>query len=279
MVSRGLNYISKTKIKRALKFVFGTWIIATLNYGKTKSKKIRNFYLLILGPAIFLWDWLPDSDPFQYRSCDPPFANNFPYLVTTAFVEFFVPFFSITTLNLLVYMNIRQRSRGLIRTNTITSNTTDSKSILSSQTTKLHNISSENGFNENTNPHNEEELMQINTSNNIPLPTSTTYSKSSSSLALARDRKAAKSLFILVFVFALCWCPYTLLTLIRALCKQPDKCISGLIYEITFWLLWLNSTINPLLYSFLHVKFRKAFYQILCFYRVRHRRRLRGHVI
>jgi len=171
-------------------------------------------------------------------------------------------------------MNIRQRSHGLIRTNTINNNTTDSKSILSSQTTKLHNISSENGFNENTNPHNEEELMQINTSNNIPLPTSTTYSKSSSSLA--RDRKAAKSLFILVFVFALCWCPYTLLTLIRALCKHSDKCISSFTYEITFWLLWLNSMINPLLYSFLHVKFRKAFYQILCFYRVRHRRRLRG---
>jgi len=174
-------------------------------------------------------------------------------------------------------MNIRQRSRGLIRTNN--NNTIDSKSILPSQATKLHNMSSENGFDENTNHHNEEELMQINTSNTTPLPTSTTYSKSSSSLALARDRKAARSLFILVFVFALCWCPYTLLTLIRALCTQSDKCISELMYEITFWLLWLNSTINPLLYSCLHVKFRKAFYQILCFYSVRHRRRLRGHGI
>jgi len=38
MVSKGLNYISKTTIKRALKFVFGVWIIAMLNYGKTKLK-------------------------------------------------------------------------------------------------------------------------------------------------------------------------------------------------------------------------------------------------
>jgi histamine receptor H3 len=193
-------------------------------------------------------------------------------------VEFFVPFFSLTTLNLLVYLNIRQRSRGLIRTNN-DNITTDSKKISSSQTKKQNNICSENGLNEKSNHHDEHELMQINSSNNIPLPVSTTYSKSSSSLALARDRKAAKSLFILVFVFALCWCPYTFLTLIRALCKQPDKCISAFIYEITFWLLWLNSTINPLLYSFLHVKFRKAFYRILCYYSVRHRRRLRGHGI
>jgi hypothetical protein len=170
-------------------------------------------------------------------------------------------------------MNIRQRSRGLIRTNT---KTLEPKSPSSSQTAKLNNLHSENGINDKQNHHDEQELMEINPSTNIPLPTSTTYSKSSSSLALARDRKAAKSLFILVFVFVLCWCPYTLLTLIRALCKYPDQCISAVMYEITFWLLWLNSTINPLLYSFLHVKFRKAFYRILCYYTIRHRHRSRG---
>jgi hypothetical protein len=173
-------------------------------------------------------------------------------------------------------MNIRQRSRGLIRTNNNNNNPIDSKTLLPSKTTKLNDICSENGYNNKTNNHNDQELIQLSPSNNNPLPVSTVYSKSSS-LALARDRKAAKNLFILVFAFVLCWCPYTLLTLIRALCKQPDKCISALIYEITFWLLWLNSTINPLLYSFLHVKFRKAFYEILCFYNIRHRRRFRGH--
>ena len=174
-------------------------------------------------------------------------------------------------------LNIRQRSRGLIRSNNNNNNTTDSKSILSASSIKSNNICVENGCSDKANHLNDQELIQLNPSTNSPLPVSTTYSKSSSSLALARDRKAAKSLFILVFVFVLCWCPYTFLTLIRALCKQPDKCISALIYELTFWLLWFNSTINPLLYSFLHVKFRKAFYRILCFYSVRHRRRLRGH--
>jgi histamine receptor H3 len=36
MVSKGLNYVSAITIRRALKFVFGTWIIAILNYGKKK---------------------------------------------------------------------------------------------------------------------------------------------------------------------------------------------------------------------------------------------------
>ena len=194
--------------------------------------------VLYLGPAIILWDWLPGSKEFDYRSCGSPFAKNFPFLVTTAFVEFFVPFFSLTTLNLLVYLNVRQRSRGLVRS-------ADKK-------TKMANGQALNGSDEKraTPP----ELVD-----------SKNFSKSSTASSLARDRRAAKKLFILVFVFVLCWCPYTLFTLIRALCKQEDACIPSSIYEITFWLLWFNSTINPLLYSFLHVKFRKAFYDILCF--------------
>lgn len=166
-------------------------------------------------------------------------------------------------------MNIRQRSRGLVRTSenrTSTNGSIRTKSSASIPLVKLNTSSSENGFN-----HNDIE------SNNVPnssLPITTTFSKSSSA-ALARDRKAAKNLFIFVFVFSICWCPYTFLTLIRALCKNPDKCISSLFYEVTFWLLWVNSTINPILYSFLHVKFRKAFYQILCFYRLKYQRSVR----
>ncbi|CAF0947993.1 unnamed protein product [Adineta steineri] len=228
MVSKGLNYLSDITIQRALKFVFGTWLIAILNY----------------GPAIILWDWLPGSEPYQYRTCDPPFAKNFPYLITTALVEFFVPFFSLTTLNLLVYLNIRQRSRGLIRTNTM-------KFTYNGLNAKLSDV----------NLSKEQDVRR----------SSSKYPKSTS---LARDRRAAKNLFILVFAFVICWCPYTLLTLVRAVCKQADKCIPSLIYEITFWLLWLNSTINPFLYSCLHVKFREAFYRILCFYKPKYRHQL-----
>jgi histamine receptor H3 len=159
-------------------------------------------------------------------------------------VEFFVPFFSLTTLNLLVYLNIRQRSRGLIRTNII--------QLKSNQ--------------------NHTNLITNDIQKDLERIPSTNYSKSRS---LSRDRRAAKNLFILVFIFVICWCPYTLLTLIRALCKYADKCVPSFIYEITFWLLWLNSTINPFLYSFLHVKFRQAFYRILCFYKHKQRHRLR----
>ncbi|CAF3449453.1 unnamed protein product [Rotaria socialis] len=229
MVSKGLNYLSDRSIRRALKFVFSTWIIAILNY----------------GPAIIIWDLLPGSEQYQDHICEPPFATNFPYLVTTAFVEFFGPFFTLMSLNLLVYLNIRQRSRGIMRTNRIRLKHNGHHTNLTGKTT---------------------EKAQKFTSQII-------FTKSTS---LTRDRKAAKSLFILVFAFVICWCPYTLLTLIRAVCTYETTDVSSFIYEMTFWLLWLNSTINPLLYSFLHVKFREAFYRILCSYKHQNRHQLRS---
>lgn len=54
--------------------------------------------------------------------------------------------------------------------------------------------------------------------------------------------------------------PYTFLTLIKSVCPS---CVNDDAHELTFWLLWFNSTLNPILYPFLHVKFRKAFLRIL----------------
>uniref|UniRef100_A0A8D2H136 Histamine H3 receptor n=1 Tax=Urocitellus parryii TaxID=9999 RepID=A0A8D2H136_UROPR len=74
--------------------------------------------------------------------------------------------------------------------------------------------------------------------------------------------RLAKSLAIIVCVFGLCWAPYTLLMIIRAACH--GTCIQHSLYETSFWLLWLNSAINPILYPLCHVSFRKAFIKLLC---------------
>uniref|UniRef100_A0A674KCZ5 Histamine H3 receptor n=1 Tax=Terrapene triunguis TaxID=2587831 RepID=A0A674KCZ5_9SAUR len=79
---------------------------------------------------------------------------------------------------------------------------------------------------------------------------------------LNRDKKIAKSLAIIVCVFAICWAPYSLLMIIRGACC--GECVNEILYDITFWLLWLNSSVNPFLYPLCHVRFRKAFMKILC---------------
>ena len=79
---------------------------------------------------------------------------------------------------------------------------------------------------------------------------------------LSRDKKVAKSLAIIVSIFGLCWAPYTLLMIIRAACHGP--CVPDYWYETSFWLLWANSAVNPVLYPLCHYSFRRAFTKLLC---------------
>jgi hypothetical protein len=72
---------------------------------------------------------------------------------------------------------------------------------------------------------------------------------------IVRDRKAARSLFILVIVFLIFLFPYV----ICAIATTAGANISSIIFEISFWLLWLNSTCNPFLYPFIQMKYRRAY--------------------
>ncbi len=75
---------------------------------------------------------------------------------------------------------------------------------------------------------------------------------------IVRDRKAARSLFILVIVFLIFLFPYV----ICATASTAGANISPLIFEISFWLLWMNSTCNPFLYPFIQVKYRRAYVKL-----------------
>ena len=72
---------------------------------------------------------------------------------------------------------------------------------------------------------------------------------------IVRDRKAARSLFILVIVFLIFLFPYV----ICATASTAGIKISSIIFEISFWLLWLNSTCNPFIYPFIQIKYRRAY--------------------
>lgn len=79
---------------------------------------------------------------------------------------------------------------------------------------------------------------------------------------LSRDKKVAKSLAVIVSTFGLCWAPYTLLMIVRAACH--GRCVPDYWYETSFWLLWANSAVNPVLYPLCHYSFRRAFTKLLC---------------
>ncbi|XP_030844206.1 muscarinic acetylcholine receptor M3-like [Strongylocentrotus purpuratus] len=79
--------------------------------------------------------------------------------------------------------------------------------------------------------------------------------------ALSKHRKAALVLTILSCCYFLCYTPYNICSIVYAICKF--ECENKLVWEVTSYLLWCNSAINPFIYAATNVHFRRNFRRFL----------------
>ncbi|KAL3868889.1 hypothetical protein ACJMK2_041645 [Sinanodonta woodiana] len=201
---------------------------------------------LVYMPLILLWEPISGNISMPSGQCFVPYYDNTPVLSFSVVFEFVIPFIIVGLLNMMVYVSVRKRSRGL------------------QGLTATNNISVPPGSLTDRDP---STSVYVNSS---PDPTSNHQTQTNGLHITApavrtlanfrRDKKAARSLFTIVFVFGLCWIPYEIASLIRSVCFD---CVGSVEFEITFWILWFNSTINPFLYPFLHSRYRKAFVKLI----------------
>ncbi|XP_064480645.1 dopamine receptor 1-like [Ornithodoros turicata] len=74
------------------------------------------------------------------------------------------------------------------------------------------------------------------------------------------DHKAAITLGIIVGVFLICWVPFFCANIVAAFCKT---CISDDCFKFLTWLGYLNSALNPIIYSIFNTEFRDAFRKVI----------------
>ncbi|XP_075779905.1 5-hydroxytryptamine receptor 1B [Pelodiscus sinensis] len=83
-------------------------------------------------------------------------------------------------------------------------------------------------------------------------------------LTAARERKATKTLGIILGAFIVCWLPFFIITLVLPICK--DACWFHMaIFDFFTWLGYLNSLINPIIYTMSNEDFKQAFHKLMRF--------------
>uniref|UniRef100_A0A8D2J8V2 Histamine H3 receptor n=1 Tax=Varanus komodoensis TaxID=61221 RepID=A0A8D2J8V2_VARKO len=284
-VTRAVSYRAQQgDTKRALFKMVMVWLLAFLLY----------------GPAIISWEYISGQSIIPDGECYAEFFYNWYFLITASTIEFFTPFISVLFFNLSIYLNIQKRTK--VRFDVLhapqsqnfmeeTEMSPESKFSMKCCKWEQRDVTEtldvpkweaqeehaqedmdakylEGSNTESTGPLNSKRKPSSKRSDKELMSTHSLEkqmkmaSQNMTRFRLNRDKKVAKSLAVIVGIFGLCWAPYTLLMIIRAACH--GHCIPEFWYETSFWLLWVNSAINPILYPLCHYSFRRAFVKLLC---------------
>lgn len=242
VLSMGIKYQAFQTKKRVGLILFSTWTAVLLWYSF----------------LAFAWTPLTGHKSVDYTyNCELEFTGHLIITLIVNVLQFFIPFTILLSLNIAVYNNIRQRSRGIVGPSPPIVPPVDlpgpgarrlTPDSLKATTSKSISV----GLPAEPCP----DKYAPSTSLNAPRDPSKTEG-----WTFARHRKAAVVLGILVGCFLVCWVPIQITSVMFAICGT--KCVTYLNWEVTNALVWGNSLINPFIYAATNRHFRRNFRHFL----------------
>ncbi|ESN93105.1 hypothetical protein HELRODRAFT_69628, partial [Helobdella robusta] len=270
-----IDYVCHRPARRILIMIALSWTVA----------------IVISTPPLFGWKH-PSSDPNHTGTC--LISQDVSFMVFSTLGAFYLPLI----LMMVIYYKVFRAAKSRIRKQTFRRNEKkNSKVVIKNVHAKVLDTDSmtkknegqdndpnfsiavdkknkNNKMNKNVNNDSLNETNDENTSSsshshrNVNLNL-TPEQKAKEKLEQKRERKAARTLAIVTGTFIFCWLPFFILATVKPFCSDITCNIPNQVIGVIGWLGYVNSLLNPVIYTVFNPDFRTAFKKLLfrrCFH-------------
>ena len=243
-----INYAQKRTVKRVLIMILIAWLASAV----------------ISVPPVLGWN---EIDNGKVRS-ECTLTSERGYVLYSACGSFYIPLCVMSFVYLKIYLatkkRLRERCRAAVatrmavlsaaKTSTSTEDEEVEKSNCQSAVINQCDVETPNKSSSRTNTENTSRTIRKRKS-------ILNFFEEKQRISLSKERKAARTLAIIMITFVLCWIPFFLMYIILPFCDgcaHPGKWVEMLFV----WLGYVNSSLNPAIYTVFNTEFQKAFKDI-----------------